>query len=110
MALKVKIPPEFNFKASKKEAFDALVEQRAREISKQYAEYAIDVMTLGIARIMVERHGWGTRGTASKIPQLFADFEELIAQIGDRYDDDCILTELHRWARENGVRYVERKI
>lgn len=106
--MKAKLPPEYYWPAQKKELFDALVEQRANEKAKQQSAFTVDIMVLGIARLLVNKHGWGTGDKATRLKQLFADLEELIASLGERYDDDCVLVELRRWARENGVIYTGR--
>ena len=108
MSLKVRLPYQRSLKELKQAQFEMEVERRARELNRDYDSYTIDIVMIANVISLIEKEGWGTGKTATKIPRHIANVQEIIQAACDRYGYDCAFTALAKRLEAYGITY-ERK-
>lgn len=105
--MKARIPGRYRVPSRRQAEFDAIV---AEEIAAQTAAireeaivYASKLSLAVIANLLIEKHGWGTGASATRLPELMADFDRVINEDGARYGYDCILEAQMMRLREHGI-------
>ena len=94
--MKAKLPAQY----SARERKQAAAEQKVRDEAIAYTSTLVMAV---VANVLIERHGWGSRAGATRLPALLADVEREINEAGERYGCDCILAAQLRRLREHGV-------
>lgn len=106
--VKVRLPYKYAMKEAKKQAVEAVAQERAREMFKDYDSYSVDIVIMASVISLVERRKWGTGKRATRIPQHIADIEQTIQEVCERYEPAFAMTALQMRLDQLGIRY-ERK-
>lgn len=100
---------ERSLKQQKKEAFDAAVEARARELFHEYDSYTIDIVIIANLLALIEgEEKWGTGKRATRIPRHLENVQKIITDACERYEHQFAFTALAKRLENYGITY-ERK-
>ncbi len=77
--------------------------RREREIMEEAIVYTSELAMATIANLLIEKHGWGTGKSATRLRELMDDFERAINEDGRRYGYDFVYAAQTKRLREHGI-------
>jgi hypothetical protein len=101
--MKARLPLEYRFKDLKRQAIEARVEQKSLEKAMEKDSYSVDITAMCFVLSLIRNFGWGYSKTATRIPKLIRDVQDMLDYYINRYGHDCAMTAIKRDLAEYGV-------